>query len=271
MSDVSAPNAVSATTALALPDDPAVLDVADDAGAQVLAMLDHAKALLAQVQVTDLPMVVEGKRRAEALRCYVAQKEAGHDAELTAAEIVRRAERCIALLIREGQEAGEIKKKGRHGVHDTNLMSPAEVAGEAKAVLHEFYAMADDVDEETFEVAVQTAKEENNLTRANIVRKVEAAKDADGDVLTRLAEAAKKHPPKPKRHELLRNTHHHDPVRIITETVTTLEGTVLGLGLLNDDDLAGLQPDQVDQWAASLKDSIKKINRFVREMTRERP
>lgn len=261
-------------TELVLPEDMAVLDTVNDPGAFALAALDRAKSWLAQATTADLPEVVEQKARAEAIRCYVAQKELGRDAELAAAEIVRRAERRIGVLIREGQEAGEIRQRSLNASKQHRqemLIAPRDITGESCDAQSAIYAMTDGVDEETFDAAVESARAEGNLSRANVVRKVTAAKAADGDVMDRLAEAAKKHPPKPQRHEMLRRTRHHDPVRVITETVTTLEGTVLGLGLLNDDDLAGLQSDQVAEWAASLKGSIRQINRFIREMTRERP
>jgi hypothetical protein len=260
-----------------LPDDAAVLDTVNDPGAFVVAALDRAKSWLAQATTADLPEVVEQKARAEAIRCYMAQKELGHDAELAAQEIVRRAERRIGVLIREGQEAGEIRRNGQHAnAFDQieSIPSPYDIVslGELSGARGDgIYALTDGVDDEMFDVAIESAKEEGNLSRANVARKVKAAKNVEGDVMEKLVEAAKKHPPKPKRHELLRKTRHIDPVRVVNETVTTLEGAVLGIGLLNEDDLAGLPPDQVVEWATSLKDSIKQLNRFVKEMTRERP
>ncbi|WP_055751031.1 hypothetical protein [Frankia sp. AvcI1] len=53
--------------------------------------------------------------QAEAIRIYTTSKQLGKDAELSAAEIVRRAERGIGIAIRRGQEAGAIAKRGDIG------------------------------------------------------------------------------------------------------------------------------------------------------------
>jgi hypothetical protein len=106
------------------------------------------------------------------------------DAQLAAAEIVRRAERGIGVAIRRGQQNGEMAKRGdgrghgAAGVHggnlndryDDHLASPGSFFrhGDERA---DTYAMTDGVSDADFEDALGEAKAEGNLSRANVVRK----------------------------------------------------------------------------------------------------
>ena len=100
--------------------------------------------------------------------------------QLDAQEMVRRAERGVGQAVRKGQRDGEIATRGNRelyaGPHhrqsrDKTLSSPADYLphGNDRAAA---YAMADDVSDEQFDAALETAKEEQNLSRANVVRKV---------------------------------------------------------------------------------------------------
>lgn len=58
-----------------------------------------------------------------------------------------------------------------------------------------------------------------------------------------------------------------DSNRIVTESVQTLEGLVMGLDLVDFDDL---DLAQIDDWATSLNDSLRTLNKFskrIKEMT----
>jgi len=171
-----------------IPQDPAALDRIDDPAAAMVALVDQARTMLAQASgMEGLADVIEWKSRAEAIRVYTQQKDMGHEAELSAAEIVRRAERRIGQLIREGQEAGEIKRKERHGDHDTNSMSPADFVPRGSAQF-DTYAMTDGVTDEQFEAALAEGKQEGNVSRANIIRKVKPT------TAERIADAARNNP-----------------------------------------------------------------------------
>ncbi len=155
-----------------IPQDPAALDTVKDPAAVMVALVDQARTMLAQAQgMEGLADVIEWKSRAEAIRVYTQQKDMGHEAELSAAEIVRRAERRIGQLIREGQAAGEIRAKGEHGVLHDQKNSPNDylTPGEPQAAV---WAITDNVSDDAFEEAIAEAKEEGNLSRANVVRKV---------------------------------------------------------------------------------------------------
>lgn len=187
------------STDLAIPQDPAALDRVQDPAAVMVALVDQARTMLAQAQgMEGLADVIEWKSRAEAIRVYTQQKDMGHEAELSAAEIVRRAERRIGQLIREGQEAGEIRVRGQHSSSPSGgeLLSPEDFA--KKGELHGprgdgIYALTDDVEDEDFETAIEEAKQEGNMSRANVVRKV---KPTTAD---RIAQAAKNNPAEPPR------------------------------------------------------------------------
>ena len=101
------------------------------------------------------------------------------DAELSAAEIVRRAERCIGLAIRKGQEEGRIAQRGDIGARGGKVGSrrgghlgrTSEIFG-SRDEGTDTYAMTDGVTDAQFESAISEAKAEGNLSRANVVRKV---------------------------------------------------------------------------------------------------
>lgn len=143
-----------------------------DPAEYVVQTLERAKVWLAQaLDHGDIEQIVELKSQAEAIRVYTMSKQLGKDAELSAAEIVRRAERGIGVAIRRGQEAGEIRDK-RSGGHTPHIASPADFVpkDELKDVV---YPLTDDVTDDDFEDALAEAKEEGNLSRANVVRKVQ--------------------------------------------------------------------------------------------------
>ena len=171
---------------LALATDPDVIERSADPAAFVVQACQRAKAWLREaLEHGDIEQIAEIKSQAEAVRVYTTQKQLGKDAQLAAAEIVRRAERGIGLTIRRGQQNGEIAKRGDRGsrgapgVHGGNpgdrrgdhLGSPREIFrhGDERA---DAYAMSDGVSDTDFEDALGEAKAEGNLSRANLVRKI---------------------------------------------------------------------------------------------------
>jgi ParB-like chromosome segregation protein Spo0J len=59
------------------------------------------------------------------------------------------------------------------------------------------------------------------------------------------------------------NTLRLDSNRIVTESVSTLEGLVMGIGLA---DVSELDPEQIDGWVDSFTDSIKALTKFRNQM-----
>lgn len=245
----------------------AALEQATDPAQYVALACERAKAWLADaLEHGEIEQIVELKSQAEAMRIYTQQKQLGKDAELSAAEIVRRAERGIGLAIRRGQEDGTIAKPGdiggagspgvRGGVpglaRRQDLDRPADVAQvRDSSELTPLYAQATATDDE-FEQAIEEAKAEENLSRANVVRKL------------------KKEAPAPtKRPDVLRKTRHIDSNRVVAETVSALEGLSIGVGLI---EAASLDPTKVEDWATSLSNSLRSLNRLhkqLKEMSRD--
>ena len=174
------------TADLVLAADPGVVERSADPAAFVVAACERAKAWLRQaLEHGEIEQIAEIKSQAEAVRVYTAQKQLGRDAQLAAAEIVRRAERGIGLAIRRGQQGGQIARRGDRGgrgapgVHGGNpgdrrgdhLGSPAGFFrhGDERAGA---YAMTDGVGDTDFEEVLGEARAEGNLSRANVVRKL---------------------------------------------------------------------------------------------------
>ena len=57
-----------------------------------------------------------------------------------------------------------------------------------------------------------------------------------------------------------------DADRVVSETVATLEGVVMSLGLIGTPATAGLDVEQIDDWATSLSDSLRLLNRFCKQL-----
>jgi hypothetical protein len=163
--------------AVALPDT-AALDAYADPATFIITSCERAKAWLGQcLEGGHIEAIVETKAQAEAIRVYTMQKQLGKDAELSAAEIVRRAERCIGLAIRKGQESGTVARQGQNRNLVANEVSKvtdyvtySDLSGSGGGP--GFYDMADGVPDEQFESAIAKAKAEKDLSRTNVVRKV---------------------------------------------------------------------------------------------------
>ena len=96
----------------------------------------------------------------------------------------RRWERALGAAIREGQARGEIAdtRTGGHrasrGIPPTSdFASPNELKTSGKNV--GIYALTDNTSDEQFEAALSEAKDDNNVSRANVVRKLRDAQVVD--------------------------------------------------------------------------------------------
>jgi DNA-binding CsgD family transcriptional regulator len=171
---------------LALVTDPEVIERSADPAGFVVQACERARAWLREaLERGEIEQIAEIKSQAEAVRVYTTQKQLGKDAQLAAAEIVRRAERGIGVAIRRGQQTGEIAKRGerggcgaagvyggnrgaRHGEHRGSSASFFRHDDERA----DAYAMTDGVTDADFEDALGEAKAEGNLSRANVMRKI---------------------------------------------------------------------------------------------------
>jgi hypothetical protein len=168
---------------------PDVVERAGDPAAFVVAACERARALLRQaLEAGEIEQIAEVRSQAEAVRVYTRQKQLGAEAELAAAEIVRRAERGIGLAIRRAQQQGRIARRGDRGSRGAPGVcggNPGDTRGDHLGSAQRFfkhpgeragaYAMADGATDGEFEDALTAARAEGNLSRANVVRKIRQA------------------------------------------------------------------------------------------------
>jgi hypothetical protein len=171
---------------LALAAAPGQVERSADPAQFVVQACQRAKAWLTEaLEHGEIEQIAELKSQAEAVRVYTAQKQLGKDAQLAAAEIVRRAERGIGLAVRRGQHDRQIARRGDRGgcgapgvrggdpgaTRGEHLGSPAGFFRNDKERA-DCYAMADGVSDADFEHALGQAKGDGDLSRANVVRKI---------------------------------------------------------------------------------------------------
>ena len=235
-------------------------DYADPAAFVEIALTRAKEWLQECVEHGAIESIVELKSQAEAIRVYTTQKQLGKDAELNAAEIVRRAERGLGLAIRKGQAEGSIRRQGEVirranqwgrvgdiGDAEVSKPRPAELAPADE--LSDAYSVTDNVTAEQFEQAIADAREEQNMSRANVVRKVKGE-------------------PKPKpadRSDWHYKTQRINPERVIEEVVGVLEGIASSLALVHEC-IPHLETDKRLAWSEALREPLAVINRFKKEL-----
>lgn len=294
---------------LALAADPSVVERAADPAEYIVQCCERGKWWLkAALERDDMEAVLEAKAQAEAIRVYTVSKGYGADAKLSAEEIIRRAERGLALAVRKGQRDGTVRGNGQYEDDDlgadtgntTSKIAPGDWVGHG-GTRSETYAMTDGVSDEDFEDALAKAKNEENLSRANVVRKARVVTRSRGwipepgishgdaparrrelirewaaqgyssrqmaprlgmriDAVTQIAREGGIDVPADK---IIGRTRRHDSNRIVRETVHALEGLAMGVQLVERDDL---DICEVANWATSLTDSIRVLNRLVKTM-----
>jgi hypothetical protein len=286
--------------------DPASLDLYDDPGKQIVLACERANAWLKAGNEVRIETIVETKAQAAALAEFAIQKQLGKDAELAALEVQRRAERGVGLAIRAGQAAGEIRSSGsdtRTDLVDRDNLVPVASPYEfvSKSEMHSTHGgisdLTDGVSDDEFEDAIEDAKADGNLSRANVIRKVkgEPAQRLSGekrlDVIRERAGGGRTsfqiadeigHNPEYIRQLARENdieipadrlmsrgagNRRLDSNRIAREAVLAMDGVATTLRLINYDDL---DVAEATEWATSLTDSIRALNRFakqIKEMT----
>lgn len=238
---------------------------AADQAEYVIQACARARALLVEVLVRGDPdQMGEIRSQAEAMRFYAIQKQLGGEAQLAAAEIVRRAERGLARIVREGQEHGQINTRRDGGWAAHNLdrnagiikKSPGDYLGHGRA-RSDIYAMVDGVTDEDFEAALAEAKSESNLSRANVARKTRRLREdrPSGE------RHARSHVGVPAGLDAQLGSN-----RIVEVTVSTLEGLVTGAEQVN---VAALDEAELPHWTGSMISSLRLLSMLANAM-RER-
>lgn len=214
-------------------------------------VLNRAKGWLAEAQSVE--DVRETKAIAVGYESVIREKELAFDAQLSATEIVRRCERRIGELVKQGQREGTVLSRGQtlsrlDPTHGGDLRKPHEAMGVAEndhKAMGDSYALAD-APPEQFEQAISDAREEGNLSRANVVRKVKGEK-----------------PKQAERSEWHRKKRHIDPNRILSSLAEELDAATAGLDLMERE---GLDPDITPGLIAQIDGSLRVIKRHLRRI-----
>lgn len=292
------------------PEDIASLPV-EQRGQVITQALEESKSWLAvATKGTDPTPIAEFKAWAATIAEMTRQKGLAEDIQLDAVEMVRRAERGIGVVIRKGQEAGEIRTaRDARGPcrsytradgtvvqvdrgDDVSTISPSAFASKDELTSH-IYPLTDDVTDEQFEEAIGDAREEKNLTRANVVRKAHGLQApltrrqkaekiremaAGGFTSRQIAQALgvgvetvrviriDYEIEAPSADRFIRGTRHIDPERVVQETVSTLQGIEYGLGLLTQADYDAFTPEQARAWLGALKTPARAIRVLLKEL-----
>ena len=285
------------------PDDIAALP-AEQRGAVITQALTESKSWLAvATQATDPTPIAEFKAWAATVAEMTRQKGLAEDIQLDALEMVRRAERGIGVVIRKGQEAGEILKHGEVGngrpqveIHGQEFYKrrPTEAAQvDHPSRLSPLYEVTDGISDEQFDEAIEEAREERNLTRANVVRKVQGiatgrlsryeksqkikemaaegytSRQMESALATSpntIREIARAHGIDIPADRVTTRTKQIDPERVIQETVNTLQGIEYGLGLLGPADYDAFTPEQVRAWLGALSTPYRAVRGLMKEL-----
>lgn len=282
------------------------------------ALIESKQWLAVATKGTDPTPIAEFKAWAATVAEMTKQKGLAAEIQAEAQEMVRRAERGIGVAVRNGQSAGEIRANGQRGSaqvtyervrngnvekvsqgavldETSSLASPGTFFGSAEERV-DAYALTDGVSDEQFEEALTAARNEGNLSRANVVRNVKGVKgegltpverlgtirdlaprgftsgqiaDEIGTTESYVRDKAREHGIRISADEVLRGTHRVrvDSNHIVNHAVMTLDGLVSGFGAIRFNDLDAAQ---AADWAASLTTSInalKRLQKQIKEMT----
>lgn len=302
MSDTQTTSAVT-DVALLEQLDPAAREVA------VTGMLAQARQWLERAKESTTPAqdVAEFKAFVATVAEAAKQKKLSEAIQLDAVEMVRRSERALGIAIREGQANGEIESVPEARIRATLTrdvgMGRADQIGLTDLIkpkptdfapAHELsgvhgagiYKMTDNVTDEQFESAVAEAKEEGNLSRANVVRKVaeiSSYREQQSDKWSRVTDLAdqgytsdqiaaevgmteaglrngtRKRNITVRADKIIGKTHRINPIEVLGKIVLSLEVTQSSLELVSYEDVT---PEQAAEWLEQLAEPLRAIRRM---------
>lgn len=289
---VALAKAIPMTTDLVPVDNMAELDTLDPQArdAAVTRMLDEARSWLAHAKEASGPArIAEFKAFVASAADAARRVKISKEIQLDADEMVRRSERALGQAIRNGQAAGEIASNGERinrGLPDEKTSATEFFTGGQEST--DVYALGD-TPAHVFEEAVAEAKSEGNLSRANVVRKIKEVRSPEtrlerADLIRSLAQRGYRSRQMATQvgvtEETVRDiardfnieipadqvagrTRRIDSNRVARETVFALEGAAAGLGLI---DYKDLDDPELASWAISLTESMRALNRFVKQI-----
>lgn len=256
--------------------------------------LDHVTELLVQsnagllvaVAAQDLPGIAEIKAKAAGIEKIAKQLRIADDMQQHATEFVRRAERGLGVAIREGQDRGEVARRGQGAavippgakrdrrdkdiLLPSNLASKSELQGQTGA--DGIYAMTDGVSDEQFEEALAEARAEGNLSRANVARKCKAKAqhkepiDAD-DPLIDAAVEPEPEKPAPAPQPVMPRPFKKSDTEMLAEIVGSLANFADLMRYIRPDQIEHKEAVRLADQAASAIGSIRKHLKGIRNVT----
>jgi hypothetical protein len=275
--------------------------------ASVLGLLEHAAQWLAEAvhrgEPGEIAMVkAQMATAAEATKQLNLSKEIQLDAQ----EMVRRAEYALGRAIRRGQAEGTIAKRGDIGsagapginggvpgsTRNGHLATAKTITGARHASeIEPLYDLAVAQPEE-FDAAVNTAKAEGNLSRANVVRKIKGQNEGTpltrqqrADLIADLAAQGVSSRQMPARvgvteetvrqiardfdieipaDRIVGRTKRLDHTQMVESSVTDIENATEFIESFID--LAEVDFTGADEWVSSLSNSIAALTRFRKQI-----
>lgn len=243
--------------------------------------------------------------KAEIATAAEATKQLGlsKEIQLDAQEMVRRAEYALGKAIRKGQAEGTIRTHGDGGrttqarlrgvtteskPGPTDFAAPHELTGQGGRN-DGIYGISDGVLEVTFEAALDAAKAEGNLSRANVVRKVKGqsppqTRDERADIIADLAargfssrqmapkvgvrddrvrEIARAYSIDIPADKVIGKTRRIDHTAAVESAVTELDNWASSLTFI---DFAEVDFTEADEWVSSLTNSLTELRRFIKQI-----
>lgn len=268
--------------------------------------LEHAKSWLSTaVELTGPEQIAGAKAEIATAAEWSRQLHLSKEIQLDAVEMVRRAEYALDRAIRKGQAEGTIAGRGNagtigmpgvrgfvsnsSGADQIDRLSPRELFGGSAAARSHAYQMGA-LSPDEFENVIDAAKDEGDLSRANVVRKAKGTirqggnRDQRADLIADLAAQGYSSRQMPEHvgitekvvrdiaraygidipaDKVVGNTRRINSMHVAEQTVTALEGLVIGVELINYDQI---DPARASQWADSLTHSLKALTRFRKQI-----
>ncbi|MBO9523144.1 MAG: hypothetical protein J7518_16550 [Nocardioidaceae bacterium] len=278
------------------------LALVDKTAVSVVSMLEEARRWLATaVETTGPAEIALAKAQIATAETWTKELRLSKEIQLDATEMVRRAEYALGRSIRIAQAEGTVRSLGDNaairedpGGDITRIPSVKDIAPEFYNNGSEMAVMADQATPEEFDAAIEEAKAEENLSRANVVRKIKGepggatvTRDMRAEMIRNLADEGYSSRQMPKKvgvseetirqiardfdieipaDRVIRGTRRLDHTQMVENSVTGFENAVSALQYI---DLDEVDFGQVDEWVASLSASIAALNRFKKQIAKE--
>lgn len=165
--------------------EPQLLDTYDDQSRAVVALCEQARTLLANaVEARDVDWLKRVKADAKTIATIVKERKLGEEAALAANEIILRAIRDLAIVVKAAVQDGTAPREAQRtdiqlNAHGIQLLKPIEVFGHERT-RGDAYVMAE-IDDETFDSVLAQAKADKKLSRSHLVRCIKEMLAATAD------------------------------------------------------------------------------------------